>query len=95
MGSTIVYRLYTTTKNANFEGWNPPENIKNTLSWVENFAESSNEPIIVKVEGLDPNYFESDAGDVVSEIIIDGTDEASYRYTLPYTLDIKKSIPVK
>lgn len=90
----VTYIMYKAAIKINFSDWNPTEAVSNTLNFIKDFAEEDSEPVVIKIENLDPLYFESHNGGLVSQDMLefDPGDMFSFRYVKTIELDLNDAI---
>ena len=92
----VTYIMSEAAKKIKFEGWNPSEDITEILDYIKKFAEEDSEPVVIKLENLDPWYFEFSNGSFVPPKLLNlkalhGTI-CNFRYVKDITLDLNDSI---
>ena len=90
----VTYVMYKAAMKIKFKDWNPTEEITDTLEFIKEFAEEDSEPVVLKLENLDPLYFESHKGGLVSQDMLefDPGDMFSFRYVKTIELDLNDAI---
>ena len=90
----VTYIMCKAAMKIKFKEWNPTEAISNTLNFIKEFAEEDSEPVVIKVENLDPLYFEMDNGGLVCQDILDlePGEMFSFRYVKAIKLDLNNRI---
>ena len=90
----VTYIMYKAAMKIKFKEWNPTEAISNTLNFIKDFAEEDSEPVVIKIENLDPLYFEMDNGGLISQDILEFEpgDMFSFRYVKAIQLDLNYAI---
>ena len=63
----VTYVMYKAAMKIKFKEWNPTEEITETFEFIKEFAEDDSEPVVLKLENLDPLYFEMDNGGLVCQ----------------------------
>ena len=90
----VTYIMYKAAMKIKFKEWNPTEAISNTLNFIKDFAEEDSEPVVIKIENLDPLYFEMDNGGLISQDMLEFEpgDMFSFRYVKAIQLDLNYAI---
>ena len=90
----VTYIMYKAAMKINFSDWNPTEAVANTLNFIKDFAEEDSEPVVIKVENLDPLYFEMDNGGLVRQRMLESSPgkTCSFRYVKAIKLDLNNRI---
>lgn len=90
----VTYVMYKAAMKIKFKDWNPTEEITDTLEFIKEFAEEDSEPVVLKLENLDPLYFESHKSGLVSQDMLefDPGDMFSFRYVKTIELDLNDAI---
>lgn len=90
----VTYIMYKAAMKIKFSDWNPTEAVSNTLNFIKDFAEEDSEPVVIKVENLDPLYFEKDNGGLVCQDILDFEpgEMFSFRYVRTIELNLNDAI---
>lgn len=90
----VTYIMYKAAMKINFSDWNPTEAVSYTLNFIKDFAEEDSEPVVIKVENLDPLYFEMDNGGLVRQRMLEFSPgkTCSFRYVKTIELDLHDTI---
>lgn len=90
----VTYVMYKAAMIIKFKDWNPTEEITDTLEFIKEFAEDDSEPVVLKLENLDPLYFEMDNGGLVCQNRLEFKPGrvCSFRYVKAIELDLNDAI---
>ena len=90
----VTYVMYKAALKIKFKDWNPTEEITDTLEFIKEFAEDDSEPVVLKLENLDPLYFEMDNGGLVCQNRLEFKPGrvCSFRYVKTIELDLNDAI---
>ncbi|MDY4629689.1 MAG: hypothetical protein SO440_12395 [Prevotella sp.] len=92
----VTYVMYKAAMKIKFNEWNPTEEITETLEFIKEFAEDDSEPVVLKLENLDPLYFEMDNGGLVCQDMLEFEpgEMFSFRYLKATELDLNNKIGI-
>lgn len=92
----VTYVMYKAAMKIKFKEWNPTEEITETLEFIKEFAEDDSEPVVLKLENLDPLYFEMDNGGLVCQDMLEFEpgEMFSFRYLKATELDLNNKIGI-
>lgn len=90
----VTYVMYKAAMKIKFKEWNPTEEITETFEFIKEFAEDDSEPVVLKLENLDPLYFEMDKGGLVCQNRLEFKPGrvCSFRYVKAIELGLKDKI---